>query len=140
MVLSDVFTPEKRSQIMARISGKNTKPEIAVRKLVHSLGFRFRIHDSKLPGKPDIVLSRHRKIIFVNGCFWHGHSGCSRSKIPHTNPIFWKDKISKNIIRDERIRRKLRREGWRTMTVWQCEMGDTEKLTQRIARYLKNRC
>ena len=138
-MLGDIFTPEKRSQIMARIGSKNTKPEIAVRKLVHSLGYRFRLHDVKLPGKPDIVLPRHRKVIFINGCFWHGHKDCPRSTLPSTNVTFWKDKIAKNIIRDKRSLRKLRCDGWRAMVVWQCEMRDPERVTQRLNRYLECR-
>ena len=136
-MLGDIFTPEKRSQIMGRIGSKNTKPEIAVRKLVHSLGYRFRLHDIKLPGRPDIVFPRHRKVIFINGCFWHGHKDCSRSALPSTNVTFWKDKIAKNVIRDKRALRELRCEGWRAMVVWQCEMRDLGRLTQRLNRYLE---
>ena len=139
MVLGDIFTPEKRSQIMGRIGSKNSKLEIAVRKLVHSLGYRFRLHDTTLPGKPDVVLRRHRKVIFINGCFWHGHKDCSRSKLPSTNVTFWKDKITKNAIRDKRALKKLRCEGWRAMVVWQCEMKYPERLAKRLGRYLDSR-
>lgn len=139
MDLGDVFSPEERSRIMSRIGSKNTKPEIAVRRLVHSKGFRFRLHDKKLPGKPDVVLPRHRKVIFVNGCFWHGHNGCSRSSLPKTNSDFWRDKIAKTVQRDKRTVRQLRRQGWGAMTVWQCETKNLEKLSRRLDRYLHNK-
>src|SRR6266850_1135769 len=100
--MADVFTPEKRSAIMSRIKGENTRPEILVRKIVHSLGYRFRLHSNTLPGKPDLVLPRHEKIIFVHGCFWHGHVRCSRSALPSTNVQFWQKKILGNKSRDAR--------------------------------------
>src|SRR5688572_10508826 len=104
--MADVFTPAKRSAIMARVKGQNTKPEILVRKLVHALGYRFRLHQNKLPGKPDLVLARHEKIILVHGCFWHGHAGCSRSAFPRTNIDFWQKKILGNRTRDNRVKRR----------------------------------
>ena len=85
----DIYSPKKRSEIMSKISGKNTKPELIIRKLVHSKGYRFRIHKSNLPGKPDLVLSKYKKVIFVNGCFWHNHKNCRRSILPATNKKFW---------------------------------------------------
>lgn len=130
--MADVFTPAKRSAIMARIKGQNTKPEILVRKLVHSLGYRFRLHQNKLPGKPDLVLPRHEKIIFVHGCFWHGHAGCSRATVPSTNISFWQRKIQGNKRRDLSVRRKLRRKGWSILVVWQCQTRSIERLTDRL--------
>jgi DNA mismatch endonuclease (patch repair protein) len=96
----DVFSREKRSQIMSRVSGKNTKPELIVRSMLHSMGYRFRLHRSDLPGKPDITLPKYKKIIFVHGCFWHGHQDCQRAKRPTTNKKFWNEKLAKNIERD----------------------------------------
>lgn len=135
--MTDVFTPEKRSAIMARIKGQNTKPEILVRKLVHSLGFRFRIHQNTIPGKPDLVLPRHEKIIFVHGCFWHGHVGCSRGDLPSTNIEFWEKKILGNRKRDTRVRAKLNRGGWQVLVIWQCQTKDIESLTRRLKRFLE---
>jgi DNA mismatch endonuclease (patch repair protein) len=134
--MADVFTPEKRSAIMARIKGQNTKPEILVRKLVHSLGYRFRLHQQKFPGKPDLVLQRHAKIVFVHGCFWHGHKGCSRAALPASNTAFWEKKIGGNRARDIKVRRKLTRSGWKTLVVWQCQTRNIEKLSERLKRFL----
>lgn len=136
--MADVFTPEKRSQIMARITGRNTKPEIVVRKLIHALGYRFRLHCDTLPGTPDIVLPRLEKVVFVNGCFWHGHQGCARATVPTTNTKFWRKKIEGNIARDKRTVRKLRRQGWGVMVVWECQTRDLEKLSRRIGRFLES--
>jgi DNA mismatch endonuclease (patch repair protein) len=123
--MSDVFSKEKRSWIMSRISGSNTKPEIIVRKIIHALGFRFRLHDRNLPGTPDIVLPRHKKVIFVHGCFWHGHKGCKRSTLPTTRSAFWKNKLNGNIVRDEENIKYLRRQGWKVHVVWQCQMRES---------------
>lgn len=102
---------------MSRVKGRDTKPEMLVRSLVHRMGFRFRVHRRELPGNPDIVLPRHGKAIFVHGCFWHGHKRCSRSKRPKTNKTFWNNKIDENIERDKRFRRELRRMGWKVLVV-----------------------
>jgi DNA mismatch endonuclease, patch repair protein len=133
----DVFTPRKRSVIMSRIGGKDTAPEVRVRRLLHALGFRFRLHRIDLPGKPDIVLPRHNKIIFVHGCFWHGHTNCSRATLPTTNTEFWRVKIGKNISRDERVRRELRSLGWSVLVLWQCELTPIEALRTRLIKFLK---
>jgi DNA mismatch endonuclease (patch repair protein) len=135
--MADVFTPQKRSAIMSRVKGQNTKPEILVRQIVHSLGCRFRLHTKTLPGKPDLVLPRLRKIIFVNGCFWHGHANCSRSALPSTNKGFWRNKILGNKERDVRVRRKLNREGWKVLVVWQCQTKHVERLTERLKSFLE---
>lgn len=133
--MADVFTPEKRSAIMARVKGENTIPEILVRRIVHSLGYRFRLHSDKLPGKPDIVLPRHRKVVFVNGCFWHGHARCSRSTLPTSNVEFWRYKIEGNKARDKKVIRKLRRMGWDVLVVWQCETHDQIALTWTLEQF-----
>jgi DNA mismatch endonuclease (patch repair protein) len=107
---------------MGRIQGKNTKPEIVVRRYLHRQGFRFRIHDRKLPGSPDIVLPKYRTIVFVHGCFWHGHSECGMYRPPKTNTEFWEQKITSNRIRDEKNRLLLEQRGWRVLVVWECEL------------------
>jgi DNA mismatch endonuclease (patch repair protein) len=117
--MADVFTKKKRSQIMSSIRGIDTTPELIVRKFLHSQGIRYGLHDKKLPGKPDLKLTRFRTIVFVNGCFWHGHSCKS---IPKTNRKFWLEKIKRNKERDKAVKRKLRKMGWRVMEVWQCEL------------------
>lgn len=134
--MADVFSKEKRSWIMSRVKGRDTKPEIIVRSLVHRMGFRFRIHRKDLPGNPDIVLPRHSKVIFVHGCFWHGHKGCSRSKRPTTNTTFWNEKLDKNITRDKRFRKQLRSKGWKVLVVWECETRKPEKLLKKLERFL----
>ncbi|PYS21342.1 MAG: very short patch repair endonuclease [Acidobacteria bacterium] len=135
--MADVFTPEKRSAIMSRIKGGNTKPEILVRRIVHSLGFRFRLRPQNLVGKPDLVLPRYRKIIFVHGCFWHGHARCRRSTLPTSNVAFWQKKIEGNKARDRNVVRTLRRMKWDILVVWQCETTHIERLTKRLERFLE---
>src|SRR5688572_2860168 len=101
--MADTFTKAKRSEIMSHIGGKDTAPELLVRRLLHALGFRFRLHRTDLPGKPDIVLPRHRKVVLIHGCFWHSHSGCPRAALPTTNGEFWRKKIGDNQARDRRV-------------------------------------
>lgn len=132
----DIFSRKKRSQIMSRVSGKNTKPEIAVRSLLHNLGFRFRLHRKDLPGKPDITLPKYKKVIFVHGCFWHGHADCSRSKRPSTNEEFWREKLDKNIERDKTTVNALKELGWDVLTLWTCEVNETNKLKTKLLSFL----
>jgi len=134
--MTDVFAKEKRSWIMSRVKGLDTKPEILVRSIIHRMGFRFRVHRRDLPGNPDIVLPRHRKVIFVHGCFWHGHKGCPRSKRPTTSKSFWNKKLDANTERDTRFHRELRRMGWKLLVVWQCEIHNPEKLLGKLKRFL----
>lgn len=134
--MSDIFTPRKRSQIMSAVKNKNTKPEVAVRKLLHALGYRFRLHKKELPGKPDIVLPRFKKVIFVNGCFWHGHEGCCRAKLPKTRTEFWREKMKANKERDEKCTLELRSLGYGVLIVWECEIKDMDKLTEALTNYL----
>ena len=134
--MTDVFSKEKRSWIMSRVRGRDTKPEIVVRSFVHRMGFRFRIHRRDLPGNPDIVLPRHGKVIFVHGCFWHGHKRCQRSKRPTTNKGFWNKKLDENIERDKRFQRKLRLMGWKVLVLWQCEVRKPEKMLRKLERFL----
>jgi len=133
--MPDVFTPEKRSWVMSRIGSRNTSPERLVRSLLHSLGFRFRLHQKKLPGHPDIVLPKHRKVIFVHGCFWHGH-GCRRGKRPETHQDFWDRKIEQNRRRDVVTLSTLEDLGWRSLVVWQCETRDHQQLKARLLHFL----
>lgn len=123
---------------MASVGGKNTRPEIVVRRIVHRLGYRFRLHVRDLPGNPDIVLPRHRKAIFVHGCFWHGHRGCRRAARPTTNIEFWNKKLDENIGRDKRFRRELEALGWRTLVIWECCTKDLEQLERRLIRFLRD--
>lgn len=120
--MSDIYSKSKRSSIMSKISGKDTKLEILVRKYLFFKGFRFRKNVKDLPGKPDIVLPKYKTIIFINGCFWHGHENCKKAILPATNTKFWREKISGNIIRDKGNIQKLREMGYKVITVWQCEL------------------
>lgn len=120
--MADVKTPEQRSRNMAAIKGKDTKPEMIVRKYLFSRGLRFRVQVRKLPGKPDIVLPEYKTAIFVNGCFWHGHEGCKYFRLPKSNVEFWKEKIERNIERDKESMQALFDLGWKVVRVWECEL------------------
>lgn len=120
--MTDVHSSETRSYNMSRIKSRNTKPELLLRKYLFSRGFRYRLNVDKLPGKPDIVLKKYRTVIFVNGCFWHGHEKCNYFVIPKTRTEWWTSKIEKNKLRDIDTRDKLRSMGWRTMVVWECQL------------------
>ena len=120
--MADIFTTEKRSDIMSRIGSKNTKPELLVRRFLFAQGFRYRIHAKKLPGKPDIVLRKYGTVVFVQGCFWHGHSDCPSFKMPKSRVEFWTNKIGTNIERDRNNRFKLAQAGWHVITVWECHL------------------
>jgi DNA mismatch endonuclease (patch repair protein) len=132
----DVFTKEKRSKIMSKIKGKDTKPEKVVRSLLHQMGYRFRLHRKDLPGNPDIVLPKHKKVIFVHGCFWHGHDGCPRAKRPSTNKKFWNEKLLKNIERDKKNQSDLPKLGWQLLVVWQCQIKDLDNLIGKINKFI----
>ena len=120
--MADVHTPEQRSYNMSRIHSKNTKPEELVRKFLFSQGFRYRKKDATLPGKPDIVLPKYKAVIFVNGCFWHGHEGCRYFVWPKNNAEFWKEKITGNIQRDKHNHQLLANQGWRVIEIWECQL------------------
>lgn len=126
--VADTVNKATRSRMMSGIHGKNTKPEVAVRKHLHSLGFRFRLHSRLLPGKPDIVLPRWRVAIQVHGCFWHQHPGCRFAYMPATNTAFWRAKLRGNVLRDERNERALAALGWRVFVIWECQIGDLDVL------------
>jgi DNA mismatch endonuclease (patch repair protein) len=121
---------------MSKITGKETKPEILVRKYLFANGFRYRKNAKELPGKPDIVLPKFKTVIFVHGCFWHGHKGCNKSALPSTNTKFWKEKISKTVERDKTKARKLLQAGWNVLTIWQCELQS--KVREKNLNRLKN--
>ena len=131
----DNRTPESRSRLMSRIGSKHTKPELAVRSLLHGLGYQFRLHRSGLPGKPDIVFVGRRKAIFVHGCFWHGHD-CKIGKLPKSNLDFWLPKIERNRERDRQNRSELEQIGWQVDVVWQCELKQLPEFRDRIAEFL----
>jgi DNA mismatch endonuclease (patch repair protein) len=126
------------SNRMRSIRSKNTTPELVVRRVLHRLGFRFRLHQASLPGTPDIVLARHRAVILVHGCFWHQHPGCSLAKQPRARPEYWLAKLEGNITRDRRDRRQLKAQGFRAIVVWECQTRLPEVLAQRLARLLSN--
>lgn len=135
--MSDIFSSQKRSDILIKISGKNTKPEILVRKFLFSKGFRYRINVKTLPGKPDIVLPKYNKIIFINGCFWHGHN-CKKGKLPSSNIDFWKEKISNNKSRDDKNSDLLVKLGWKVIIIWQCEISKIDNRIKILNKLLED--
>jgi DNA mismatch endonuclease (patch repair protein) len=120
---------------MAAIRGKNTRPETAVRRLLRASGYRIQKHRKDLPGKPDIVIPDEKTVVFINGCFWHGHDGCRRAGLPSTNRAFWKKKIDGNKLRDRRQQRLLKKAGWKAMTIWTCKKTDASYLLRRLKRF-----
>ncbi|WP_024880398.1 very short patch repair endonuclease [Methylosinus sp. LW3] len=120
--MADSLTSERRSWNMSRIRGRDTEPEVKLRSLLHRAGYRFRLHGRKLPGRPDIVLPRYRTTIFVHGCFWHRHEGCSNATTPSTRPEFWKVKFERNVARDRANAERLSDLGWRVIVVWECDL------------------
>ncbi len=137
--MTDTLTIAERSRLMARIRGKNTGPERAVRALLHRAGYRFRLHASNLPGKPDIVLPRFRTVVFVHGCFWHRHAGCKVATMPKSHRRFWTEKFTRNVANDRKHRRRLRRMGWRVVTIWACGLKRPERVLAQIERALRPR-
>jgi len=120
--MTDVHDKKTRSYNMSRIKAKNTKPEMLVRRFLHAHGFRYKLHDKKLPGKPDIVLPKYKTIIFIHGCFWHGHKGCRYYVVPKTRTEWWLNKINANIANDIKAAKALKKEGWKIITVWECKL------------------
>ena len=139
--MADVFTPEKRSEVMSKIRATNTKPELIVRQFLFHSGLRYRIHQKKMPGNPDIVLKKYNTAIFIHGCFWHGHKSksCKISRMPKSNISFWENKITTNQLRDARSLKALKKQGWRTFTVWECEIKgkDSLKVLNRLVNKIK---
>jgi DNA mismatch endonuclease (patch repair protein) len=135
--MTDRISPERRSLNMRRIRNKDTAPEKVVRSLLHRMGYRFRLHGRKLPGTPDLVLSRYRTVVFVHGCFWHRHPGCKRTFVPSTRREFWEQKFRRNVERDQRNLRELREFGWRAIVVWECEIRNLDALAARLDAILQ---
>lgn len=129
-------TPEQRSRIMRSVKGSNTAPEVAVRRLVHRMGYRFRLNRKDLPGKPDLVFPRLRKVLFVHGCFWHGHNCTRGARPPKANAEYWKNKIGGNRRRDRANRAALRTRGWTPTIIWECELKNIERVRARLSRFL----
>ena len=134
--LADIVSREKRSAMMAAVRGKDTKPELVVRRLVHRAGYRFRLHRKNLPGAPDLVLPSRRIAIFVHGCFWHGHLGCRYATVPKTRRAFWVGKIKANRLRDARAKRALQKSDWRVIVIWECDTRNAERLREVLLPYL----
>lgn len=128
----DTLTPEMRSWNMSRIRGKDTKPELAVRSLLHGLGYRFRLKNDQIPGKPDIILPRYKAVIFVHGCFWHRHADCRYAYKPKSKIEFWQQKFEANIQRDQKVSEQLKELGWHQLIVWECEIKDIDTLKKKI--------
>ena len=133
--MADTFSKEKRSEIMSHVTGKETKPEIIVRKYLFARGLRYRKNVKRLPGTPDIVFPKYKTAVFVNGCFWHGHKGCKYSHLPSTNFEYWEKKIADNIERDERKKRELEGLGYRVLIIWQCQLKSNTKIETLEALY-----
>ncbi len=126
-----------RSALMARIRGKDTKPELVVRRLVHAMGYRYRLHRRDLPGSPDLVFKSRRKVVFVHGCFWHRHPGCKKASTPSTRREFWQEKFDQNVERDVRKEIQLMAAGWAVLVIWECQTKDAERLTATLRHFLE---
>jgi DNA mismatch endonuclease (patch repair protein) len=133
--MADIYSQSKRSDLMSHISGKETKPEILVRKFLFANGFRFRKNVKYLPGKPDIVLTKYKTVIFIHGCFWHGHT-CKRGALPATNIEFWKTKIGRNVERDKRDILELKKQDWKVIIIWQCEIKNISIRNNRLDKLI----
>jgi DNA mismatch endonuclease, patch repair protein len=134
--VADRVTSSMRSLNMAAVGSKNTKPELIVRRIAYRLGYRYRLHEKDLPGKPDLVFRKRRKVIFVHGCFWHRHPDCSKASTPMTRTDFWRRKFDLNVERDRRTQTALEGQGWRILTVWECELKDPGALAKRLQSFL----
>lgn len=137
--MPDVFSKAKRSEVMSHIGARDTGPERAVRSVLHRMGYRFRLHRTDLPGKPDIVLPRFGTAIFVHGCFWHRHKGCRFAYTPKSRRKFWLGKLESNVTRDRRVNRELAKLGWHVVTVWECELRFPDRLSKRLEATLNRR-
>lgn len=134
--MPDKISRKRRSANMSRIRGRDTKPELIVRSTTHRMGYRFRLHHKALPGKPDLVFPKYRKVIFVHGCFWHRHPQCSNAVMPRSNTNFWSKKLLGNVERDQRHHSELKALGWDVLVVWECEIANETLLRKRIKRFL----
>lgn len=140
--MADTMTPGERSKRMARVRGKNTRPELLVRRLIHHMGYRFRLHRKDLPGKPDLVFPRYRSVIFVHGCFWHRHPSpdCPLARLPKSRLDFWEAKLAANRDRDLRVQQALASAGWKVFIVWECELRNNEQSRNNIRLFLEGAC
>ncbi|MEW7848399.1 very short patch repair endonuclease [Massilia aurea] len=132
----DTLSATKRSEVMSRVRGKDTRPELLVRRLIYHAGYRYRLHVAQLPGRPDIVFNGRKRVIFVHGCFWHSHTGCRNARVPKSRPEFWQSKLKGNKARDERNLHELVEAGWQTLVIWECELRDPD-LAAKIIRFLE---
>lgn len=135
--MTDIVNAARRSEIMSRIKGRNTKPELIVRRIAHGLGFRFRLHRRDLPGSPDMVFPRYRTVVFVHGCFWHRHDGCRYAYRPKSRIQFWTKKFEENVARDARNEKALRDLGWRVLVIWECEAKDQAFVRTQLLAHLR---
>lgn len=134
----DILSPLQRSERMALIRSKSTKTEVLVRRSIYAMGFRYRLHVKSLPGTPDIVFKRMRKIIFVNGCFWHGHTHCKKARMPKSRLDYWVPKIRRNQERDALMVKSLKKENWKVLVIWECQLADATRLTRRLKKFLSH--
>lgn len=134
----DTLTPVQRSERMSRVRGRDTQPELLVRKALHARGYRYRLYDKRLPGTPDLVFPRWRKVLFVHGCFWHAHENCALARMPKSRLEFWRPKLEGNRARDDRKLAELRALGWDAMVVWECELRDLDGLVARVEAFLNH--
>nr|WP_298380691.1 DNA mismatch endonuclease Vsr [uncultured Halomonas sp.] len=137
--MADTLSKEARSERMSRVRGKDTKPEMKLRRLVHGMGFRYRLHDQRLPGKPDMVFRSRHAVVFMHGCFWHRHEGCKLARIPKSRISFWLDKLEANRQRDRRNQLKLQELGWRVLIVWECQLAAPERTALRVRDFLNDK-
>lgn len=143
--MTDIWSKEKRSEVMSRIRGKDTKPELVVRSIIHRMGYRFTVNgprNRELPGKPDIVLPKHHTVVLVHGCFWHRHRGCKFAYAPKTRVEWWQQKFNANVARDKRVAVELRKAGWKVVTIWECELKTERKvraIEHRLGKALSGR-
>ena len=136
--MADTISPKHRSWNMSRVRSTNTKPEIKVRSMLHAKGFRFRKNVKSLPGVPDIVLPKYKTVVFVHGCFWHQHPGCAKSHIPKSNVEFWTTKLGKNVVRDAKHKKDLKKLGWKVIYVWECELKNFDALEKNLPKKIKS--
>src|SRR5271157_5540149 len=135
--MTDRVSKEQRSANMRAVRSRNTQPEVRVRQIAYALGYRFRLHFRKLPGTPDLAFPGRRKAVFVHGCFWHRHKGCRRASIPKSNRAFWRAKLARNASRDAEELAAIRKQGWRALVVWECEVKNEPRLAARLRRFLR---
>ena len=138
-MVADTLTPNERSKRMSLIRGKDSSPELKLRRLVHGMGFRYRLHVKDLPGKPDLVFPSRRAVIFMHGCFWHRHPGCKLARMPKSKSDFWRSKLEGNRERDLRNQEMLKKLGWHVLVIWECEMENIEKVSNKVREFLQGR-